>query len=170
MRGNKKAAAIITAALALTSMSIYSAFYYKCRINITTSFAPGLYKEVGGKDIHIGDLVVFCPPKKEAFTYGLSKGFIPSGSCPGGTIPFIKKIAALEGDNISIDSFVYINGIKQQNSDIQDSVPFNHKGGIVAKDHVFFLSDYNKKSFDGRYFGELNKNVIISKVKPIFTL
>lgn len=170
MRVNKKNLVFIGAAFFSTSVLIGSVFLLHCHINITPSFPLGLYKEIPGKELKKGDLVLLCPPKKEVFTYGLKKGFYPSGDCPSGSIPFIKKVAALEGDLVNINTFVFINGTKQKNSDVKSAFPYHSKGGIVTKDCVFLLSDYNKRSFDGRYFGELNKNVIITKITPIFTL
>lgn len=170
MQANKKVAAIIGVSIVLTSVLIASAFLFNCHINITPSYPIGLYQEIPTKEIIKGDLVLFCPPKKEIFTYGLSKGFYPSGKCESGSIPFIKKVAALEGDIVLIDKFVYVNGEKQNNSDVKSNFPYHSKGGKITKNCVLLLSDYNKRSFDGRYFGELNKNVIIARIKPIFTL
>jgi hypothetical protein len=45
------------------------------------------------------------------------------------------------------------------------------KADITALDYhtVLLMSDYNPKSFDGRYFGLMDKSTIIGVVKPLWT-
>lgn len=130
----------------------------------------GVYQEVPGKTIQRGDFVLFCPPKNKEFSYFV-KNYDTSmaGACPSGTMPFIKKAAALEGDQVEINhNMIFVNGVQQKKSTIK-AFPYHYQGGIIQKNEVLFLSDYCENSFDGRYFGPLKKEVIISKLRPIYT-
>ena len=50
-----------------------------------------------------GDMVELCPPV--AFdAEAHARGYVQNGPCPGGTIPFLKLVAAVAGDVVAIDA------------------------------------------------------------------
>ena len=88
----------------------------------------------------------------------------------------MKKAVGLPGDDIFITcSGVYINKRKIKNSEpyekiLSDKIFQNYFKHIKLQDKEYFLmSDYNKLSFDSRYFGIVKKEKILYKVFPLFT-
>lgn len=150
------------------SVLLATAYGLGYRVNMTKSYPLGIYLSVVTSEYQRGDLVIFCPPKREVFTYALGQGWLIPGRCESGTIPMMKKIAGIEGDRILVDKFVYINDVKQPNSLLQN-IPYTAPSSLLQKNEVLLLSDYSSMSFDGRYFGAITKDHIEGKVKPIYT-
>lgn len=169
---NKKYASkrfILAGSVAVGCFAFFTAAYaLGYHVNITKSYPLGIYQKVMTSEYQRGDLVIFCPPKREVFAYALQQGWLVPGSCPSATISMMKKIAGIEGDTILIDKFVYINGIKQPNSLVQN-IPYKARSAQLQKNEVLLLSDYSSMSFDGRYFGAITKNHILGKVTPVYT-
>jgi len=155
---------------------IASIFYFGNYIyNATPSFPIGLYKiNKNDKTIKRSKLILICPPATKLFYKANSKGYVSKGYCSSGLKPLIKKIAATSKDYISISKFVYINGIKQPKSNVYkkdsqgNSLKFSDKKNYYLKrNEIFLLSDYNERSFDSRYFGPIDKSLIIGTIEPV---
>ena len=148
---------------------------YGYRYNATPSYPVGFYKvNTADNQIRRGKLVLVCPPDTKAFKEANKKSYIHKGFCPSGYQPLIKKIAGVPGDRIIVDRFVYINGIKQPKSRVYDVDPQGYKLAHTPKkeyhlgsNQIFLLSDYNDKSFDSRYFGPVNTNLIQGAITPV---
>jgi conjugative transfer signal peptidase TraF len=150
---------------------MYSNNYY---INLTNSYPIGIYKSLkDNSKFNKDDLVIFCPPDNEIFKNAKELGYLKNGFCPGGYIKMMKKIAAVPGDKIQIANYVYVNNVKQVNSQVfyEDSkgnkLPKINKSFVLENDEYLLLSDYAIRSFDGRYFGPIKKNRIEKKMKAI---
>lgn len=171
MQANKKNMILVGALVGVFTIITASFFFFDLRINLSESYPLGLYKELGESgETTKGTLVLFCPPKNEVFDYALKQGWLLQGECESGSIPLIKKVVAVEGDKVTISNtrYVFINGMKQKNSNIY-KLPYITKSQTLQKNEVFLMSDFSKTSFDARYFGALNKSVIITPVEPIYT-
>ena len=70
------------------------------RVNLTPSMPQGIYRLADGTPQR-GDMVTFCLPEYRA-AWALERGYVGAGSCPSGTQPLLKYLAALPGDEIEI--------------------------------------------------------------------
>lgn len=147
------------------------------RINTTHSYPPGLYIKTS-MPIERGTLVIFCPPDTTAFQEARTRGYIGKGFCPGSYEYMIKKVAAIAGDYIEIlPKGVTVNGTL-----LPKSIPlpadaagrtlhyFEMSPRILQEEELLLMSDYSVQSFDGRYFGTLDKSVVISAIEPLWGL
>jgi conjugative transfer signal peptidase TraF len=120
-----------------------------------------------------GDLVEFCPPMgfdSEAHT----RGYVRNGPCPGGTIPFLKMVAAVAGDDVEFDAQgVHVNGRSLANSKAKRadragrplaSQPF---GGRKIPAGYVWLYGTNVWSADSRYYGPVPVNTIRYRARPL---
>lgn len=144
------------------------------RINITSSFPPGLYWVVD-KVPERGDLVLFCPPRGEVFDLAYERGYLASGTCPSGYMRMLKRLVGDTGDEIVIKpEGVRVNGRLQMHSQVlttdlrgrpmpkPDNESFQLKLG-----QVLMLSDYSGLSFDARYFGSISRGQLLEVVRPL---
>ncbi|ADP70354.1 Peptidase S26, conserved region [Rhodomicrobium vannielii ATCC 17100] len=69
------------------------------RFNETPSVPVGIWRvlPVNGP-LERGQIVSVCPPPTGVFLEAKARGYLSTGSCPGGLEPMLKPIAALEGD------------------------------------------------------------------------
>lgn len=165
----------------MLSLLVFSLFLISLlsglRFNFSHSFPPGIYFMTSEAWPKKGDLISFCPPRTRAFALAKERGYLPGGVCPGDYRPLMKKIAAVSGDILSINSDgVFVNGVFQKNSrpfeqDLQGqkmpNASLNHY--TIPKGKVLLLSDYNALSFDGRYFGLVDESSIRGILRPIIT-
>lgn len=163
----------ITIILFIITVAIF--FKNGYQVNVTASYPMGIYKIYeDSKNINRNDMILFCPPDNDTFKMAKKVGYLRSGFCPGNYIKMMKKVSGLPGDKININKFVYVNSKKLINSDLykkdsQDNIlPELKENFILEDDQYFLMSDYDKKSFDSRYFGPINKKQLIGKMKPIF--
>lgn len=162
--------------LIFTIIYLLSIYYNNhLELNITDSYPLGIYKIVNTKSYKKGDLVVFCPPYNEFLQYAAQQGYFNKLQlyCDNNTPKYIKKIVAVKGDRVLVlNSGVYINKIRIDNSEIfkkisSDEIFNEYNKEYIIKDNEFFvLSDYNKLSYDSRYFGIINEKNILYKVEP----
>ena len=145
------------------------------RINTTHSYPPGFYLKTHDP-IEKGALVIFCPPDTPPFREARERGYIGSGFCPGGYEYMIKKILAASGDHVVISpEGVTVNGKLLPNSKpmVTDTdgraLPHPSIMRALSEDEVLLMSDYSVKSFDGRYFGIMDRAAAISTLKPLWT-
>lgn len=84
----------------------------------------------------------------------------------------LKKVAAISGDEVCIKQHkVFINQkltvLQLKNYAPNHPLPIWHFCGKVPVDKLLMLSNYAKRSFDGRYFGFISNKDIIAKALPI---
>ena len=148
------------------------------RYNQTESYPLGFWVLSGGyQEGSKGVLVLYCPSDSEIFETARERGYLASGyHCESGIAPLLKKVIAVKGDKVSISG----KGIFVNDSFIADSVPFKKDGlgrdlpslaveEVLSKNQVLLYSDYNSRSYDGRYFGVVNEDGIEGLIKPVFT-
>ncbi|WP_063912351.1 conjugative transfer signal peptidase TraF [Pseudomonas sp. p21] len=143
------------------------------RINVTSSFPPGIYWVID-KAPEKGDLVMFCPPPQPVFDLANARGYLSSGPCPGGYMRMIKRLVAVAGDEVRIAAEgVTVNGELQPRSQPLSKDPSGRSMPHPALTHfrladgeVLMLSDYSRLSFDGRYFGAVPRVQLDEVIRP----
>jgi len=115
---------------------------------------------------------------------GLERGDIVAFNAPdGGTIPFVKRIIGMPGDEIEIrDKVVYINGERLTEpykihvfNDVYTDDPWtpaglkirdNYGPKTIPPDSYFMMGDNRDNSNDSRYWGFITSDDVIGK--PLF--
>lgn len=151
------------------------AYWFGLRINFSKSYPIGIYKTIHKQSIEKGDLVIFCPKNSPLIQKALQRNYLKPGFCKGGFYPLLKKVVALEGDIVEINSSVYINNREVPNSQLlthdgnNNPLPSLKNSRIkLPKSYMFVMSDYYHKSFDSRYFGSVEVSSVLSHVEPIY--
>lgn len=166
----------VVATLCLSVMLIWIVLYFiGIRINETESIPLGIYR-TAKETIQAGDYVMLCPPQNNVFVEAKRRGYLTSGVCPGNFGYMMKKVFAVSGDVVQVDAKgVLVNGdfvrfstpIKMDS--IGQAMPeLQLENYVLKQDEVLLMSDINAQSFDGRYFGLINKKQIESVIKPLF--
>jgi len=146
------------------------------RVNTTRSIPLGLYW-LSERPIGRSEYVLLCPPQIGVMAEAKRRGYLAAGFCPGDYGYMMKKVLAAESDTVAItDDGVFINGVLQPHSIPRSrdamgrSMPrYQHREFVVGQQEVLLLSDISATSFDGRYFGPVNRSQIQSVIEPIFT-
>lgn len=157
-------------AVAISSFFIVSDF----KINTSESFPVGIYKVTPTKTVNIGDLIVICPSNTVGWkaTY---KDYLPQSlECKEThTVSLLKRVVALKGDVVEVLNQVSVNGKVLKNSDVLKldgkNRPVKSCEGkyLMGERDVWVMSDYNRKSYDSRYFCALSIQNIIGVAKPL---
>lgn len=128
-------------------------------INITPSLPIGIYRIYKIKnidEIKKGEIVIYKIPK-EFQEFSILKGT---------EIDSMKKVVAVYGDNIEIkDNKIYVNN--ENFGDINQNKKLPKFNGKLKENEVLTLSKM-KYSFDGRYYGGIDKNKIKERAKLIY--
>ena len=145
------------------------------RLNTTPSIPVGVYR-LTNEPIVKGAYVLFCPPPTPVFAMAKARGYLGAGFCPGGYGHLMKKIFAVKDDVVSIGT----DGVQVNGQLLPLSAPIKADGGgrplpdykaswVLGSDEVLVMSDSNRGSFDGRYFGPIQRSQIEGVIRPFFT-
>lgn len=154
---------------------IYSIKKGKFILNTTSSFPLGLYKITPKEHYQKRDLVSFCATPNPTIERMIKEGYTqPNPNCPNHTPQLLKKIVALEDDNVTIESSVKINNQPLKNShlfrrDSRGNLLHIQPSQRIKRGFFWAMSDYNEKSYDSRYFGQIPLENIIGVATPIIT-
>ena len=149
------------------------------RFNATPSMPVGLWRIVPNHaPLRRGEVVVVCPPDTAPLRMGQARGYIPRGSCPGGSEPLVKPIAAVSGDVVAVSAAgVTVNGLSVQGTAqlSRDSAgrplqPIPAGAYPVALGEVWLLSGHDPRSFDSRYFGPVPESSVQGVTRPLMVL
>ena len=100
-----------------------------------------------------GDIVVFESPLPQEFPQ-----------------PFIKRIIALPGEEISItNGIVHINGMPLAESYVDNGTKGDFAPVVVPEGHVFLMGDNRNYSRDSREWGTICKSSIIGRIYVDFS-
>lgn len=151
-------------------------------INTTPSLPVGFYQKIDAP-IEKGAYVAFCPPEWEVFRMAQERGFIhashgTNGHCPSGHGLMLKQVLAMQGDTVAIDaSGVSVNGNRLPQSaplaldDRALPLPvFKLPSRQLEASEVLLMATIHDRSFDARYFGLVDQNHIVARVKPWIVL
>lgn len=145
------------------------------RVNTTKSIPIGIYL-TSNENIEIGSFVLFCPPDNDIFLAAKKRNYITSGFCEGDYGYMMKQVVGQCGDNINItNEGLFVNGqiiphSKLIEKDLDgNSLPVYSKSYFLKENEVLLMSNVSDTSFDGRYFGPINKKQILTVVNPLIT-
>lgn len=146
------------------------------RVNTSKSIPLGLYW-TSNKPVEKGAYVLFCPPQVGVIAEAKHRGYLASGFCPGDYGYMMKKILAAKDDTVTIsDAGVSVNGAL-----LPFSTPlaldragrplprYQSANFVIGNSEVLLMSDVSGTSFDGRYFGPVNRSQIKTVVVPVIT-
>jgi conjugative transfer signal peptidase TraF len=133
------------------------------------SFPVGLYWQVA-RPAGKGNLVVFCPPQEPVFTAALARGYLSPGFCPGGSSALIKRVVAFGGDHVVVNGVPVANSRQRAGDPSGRPLPAYRGDFVLADDQVLLMSDHHPDSFDGRYFGPVDRAHLQGVVIPVFVL
>jgi conjugative transfer signal peptidase TraF len=146
------------------------------RINTTKSIPIGLYW-TSSAPVGKGAYVLFCPPQVGVFEDAKSRGYIGAGFCPGGYGYMMKRVLAAKDDAVTIgDEGVRVNGaLLPLSAPIKADktgrpLPRHQANSFtLGNSEVLLMSDVSATSFDGRYFGPVNRSQIQTVISPVIT-
>jgi len=135
--------------------------------NVSASAPLGLYGVVPHAVFARGDLVLAALPRA-ARALAAERGYLPSG------VPVVKHVAALAGDSVcSRGMIITINGrpvTERLAADMHGRALPGWRGcQTLRPGQVFLLNAAVPDSFDGRYFGPVERSAIIGKLVAIWT-
>lgn len=158
--------------LALSAVAYVSG----ARINTTKSIPVGLYW-TNSAPIEKGAYVLFCPPKTGIFDTAKERGYIGAGFCPGDYGYMMKRILAAKNDTVSASN----EGVRVNNKLLPLSTPrptdlggrllphFKIDNYTLNENELLLMSDVSASSFDGRYFGLVDRSQIRTVLRPVIT-
>ena len=158
--------------LLLLMFLLWAAGFY---VNTTKSIPLGLYQATS-KPPTKGDYVLVCPPQKPTFETAKERGYIGAGFCPGGYGYLMKRISGVGGDQVNItESGLMVNGELLPHSKLHHTdkagqpLPNSAQSYVLKQFEILLMSDVSSTSFDGRYFGPINRNQIKTGLRPVIT-
>jgi conjugative transfer signal peptidase TraF len=145
------------------------------RVNTTPSIPLGVY-QLTNEPLVKGAYVLFCPPPAPVFVMAKARGYVGAGFCPGGYGHLMKRLVAAKNDKVTINA----DGVAVNGQRLPLSKPIKLDGGgrplphyakswVMDSDEVLVMSDSNSGSFDGRYFGSIQRSQIEGVIRPVFT-
>ncbi|MEX3547658.1 MAG: conjugative transfer signal peptidase TraF [Burkholderia sp.] len=146
------------------------------RINTTKSIPIGLYW-TSSVPVEKGAYVLFCPPQVGVFESAKGRGYIGAGFCPGGYGYMMKRVLAAKDDVVTIaDEGVRVNGallplsapIKADKAG-RPLPRYQANSFTLGNSEVLLMSNVSATSFDGRYFGPVNRSQIQTVISPVIT-
>ena len=169
----KRFMAGVCAFVCLLAVASVGGWHSGYRWNATASYPEGLWRISYGTP-HKGDLVFFKPPEdNSAILWARETGILNWQW--GLSTTMLKRIVAVEGDLVEVTDHVSVNGQVLPNSYVSQhdgagrSIPALAHSGVVPPGKVWLMSDFNVKSFDSRYFGQVDASAILGFAHPVFT-
>ncbi len=167
---------LVILAITFITLFLFSFAKDKIIINTSPSIPVGVYaiKPIN-TTLKQNDLVAICLSKKEQ-DFGLSRGYIHAGTRCNGSVPLLKSIIAIPGDNVilTIDSIIVNNTIypypTQKFDSEQRPLPSWPRGNYQNTQGFWIIGTNDQRSWDSRYFGPVSKNQIIFLIKPLWVV
>ena len=159
--------------LFLASTLLIWQFREHVTINVTPSMPLGFYW-LESDPIKVGDDVLVCPPKRIG-QMAVERHYLPKGDCPGGSVPVLKRVVAVAGDRVTVDSRgIFVNSIevkhtKPKSTDsLGQKLPTIELSTTLTADQCLIASHDDPRGFDSRYFGVVEFQRL-KKVSPLWT-
>lgn len=171
-RAGRRAALVLWGVAAVMVATITAGKIGGQRLNFTPSAPVGLWRVIDSpNELRSGMIVSVCPPAAAVVDQMLDGGFLARGSCPAGSMPLLKPVAAVAGDRVEIRSgaTVRVNG-----QDLPNTAPVAGlavpESGIhtVAPGTVWLFSSYHQHSFDSRYYGAVPIGNVLAQAIPVW--
>lgn len=134
---------------------------YGITYQVTSSMPKGLYLITPAKNLSRGDIVLFKPPNK-VLSFLVKHKWLPHSGL------MMKYVIATPHDYVcQKQGWIFINHKKiapvYKEYAIGKKLANTHFCSKLTTQQYLLMSTRNKHSFDGRYFGPVNKNRIIGK-------
>lgn len=170
----RRAIVVLSMAAVAAILLVVTAIAGGYRINLTPSEPLGLWRIVAlDRLAAVNDLVFICPPDTAEMREARARGYLRSGSCPGGVAPLIKTVIAVAGQHAEIGASVTVDGrevslssLAQRDGMSRPLAPF--PSGTVPPGYVFLYSAF-PGSYDSRYFGPVPASGILGLAQEVFT-
>lgn len=170
----RRAVVILSATTLAAVVLVATALAGGYRINLTPSEPLGLWRIVPlHRPATIDDLVFICPPETAEMREARARGYLRSGSCPGGVAPLIKTVIAVAGQQVEIGASVSVEGRVVSSSSLasrdgSDRPLAPYASGIVPPGYVFLHSTF-PGSYDSRYFGPVPASGVLGLAQEVLT-
>lgn len=154
---------------ALSVMALCAGMLGKWPVKIIynpTESAPKGYYLMVNSPIQKGDYVLAGIPKI-ARKLAANRQYLPMD------IPILKPVRAQRGDHVCVKKYqLLINGkhmARLLEKDSRGRILVSWRGcRSLTEGEFFLLSTYSPVSFDSRYFGPVNRNMVIGKAVPLW--
>ena len=159
------------ALLVVFAVLSFLAYSLKLTLNITPSIKTGFYIKATG-EIHRGDFVALCMPEPNK-SVALSRGYIMTGEACKGTIPFLKQVLAVPGDDVKLTmDYMQVNGqryfIKTMKKDhLGRFLVAYPRGGYKNTQGYWLIGTNSQNSWDSRYWGPVAKEQLLYRLHPL---
>ena len=145
---------------------------YGLRLNITPSYPLGFYK-ISDTTWNINDLVELCLPDSVG-KLARERDYLPKSAQCNGVVPVIKKVVAIEGDEVFVSSAVAVNGKSIADSQLRLADTNGYSltkaaSGVLGANQAWVMSVQVSNSFDSRYFGAVDTALIKHRLEPLWT-
>ena len=158
--------AVIGAVITLVGLTI--AFPPAPRLvwNASASAPIGLYAVTPGATVEPGDMVIARVPDPSRMM-AAERRYIPAN------VPLVKRVAAAAGDEVcALGREIFVNGtwvVERRASDAKGR-PMPWWSGCVRLRgrQLFLLMSDSPGSFDGRYFGVTDGNLVVGKARLLW--
>ncbi len=168
----------VVTAVAGVSLLLLGAMAYAsgARVNSTRSIPVGVYW-LSSDPVVKGAYVIFCPPQVAVFDEAKARGYIGAGFCPGEYGYMMKRVLAAKNDAVTITA----EGVRVNGELLPLSTPieadsagrplprFQAERFTLSDSELLLMSDVSGISFDGRYFGPIDRSQIKGVIRPVFT-
>lgn len=157
-----------------TLAGIGAAWASGLRINATPSMPRGLWQVSGATEVRRGDAMVVCSPDGGVARLGRQRGYVGAGTCPGGTEPLLKVVAAVAGDAVAVGPA----GLAVNGELLADTVPLARDGagrdlpawppGIyTVEPGTAWVTTSTADSWDSRYWGPVRLADVFGVARPV---
>ncbi len=146
-------------------------------VNTTPSLAKGIYFKAENQILSYGDIVSFCLPEKMAIEVN-AKEYLGHGSCENGLRPLLKFVAGQAGDMVNVEDYgicitpkgkdiACVWGLPKSQDNKGNPIITRIENSVISEGKLIVLTPF-EDSFDSRYFGEIEAD-IVTKVQPFYT-
>jgi conjugative transfer signal peptidase TraF len=133
--------------------------------NASASAPVGLWRVRPGAPVDRGDMVVvrLAQPWR---ALAARRHYLPAN------VPLLKRVAAMSGDRIcAFESWIFIEGrtaaVRRRFDDSGRPMPWWH-GCVTLADGALLLLMDDPASFDGRYFGPVERSAVVGRAVPLW--
>ncbi|ACX96441.1 conjugative transfer signal peptidase TraF [Halothiobacillus neapolitanus] len=176
MRVHKKSLLGVFAVIGVFAAVILLARGFGVFYNDTPSIPEGFWYSTSKPSPELGDFVAACPPIPAA-KLALERDYLPAGRCPSGTVPLLKRVYATPFDLVRIKGGTLFiqhgetaitHSINVLKTDPEGRPLIQALGGVLSASQ-YWLGSPCPIGFDSRYFGAVQRQNIISVIRPLFT-
>lgn len=176
LHANKKHTSILIFIITISTLFITAGGLYLIgyRYNHDKHASIRVYRILERKDSYYrGDWVLYCPPNNSSMKLAIKRGYVSTGICPGGFSPAIQQIVAIDGDYVSLEGLVRVNGYKISqalvlNEDEHHETLPHFSSFILQQGEYFMIRDLPTNSFDSRYCGPVSFENILALVDIVW--